>query len=69
MGIEPTTYAWEAQVLPLNYTRFKLYMPYCTAKLCTACSHARDPHEALKARKLYLYSVVAPGSLRAIQAK
>ncbi len=21
MGIEPTTYAWEAQVLPLNYTR------------------------------------------------
>ena len=32
MGIEPTTYAWEAQVLPLNYTRFKLCTPHYTAK-------------------------------------
>lgn len=22
MGIEPTLFAWEAKVLPLNYTRF-----------------------------------------------
>ena len=24
MGIEPTLFAWEAKVLPLNYTRFGL---------------------------------------------
>ena len=24
MGIEPTLSAWEAEVLPLNYTRFSL---------------------------------------------
>ncbi len=24
MGIEPTLSAWEAEVLPLNYTRYKL---------------------------------------------
>jgi hypothetical protein len=23
MGIEPTSSAWEAEVLPLNYTRFR----------------------------------------------
>jgi hypothetical protein len=30
MGIEPTTAAWEAAVLPLNYARTK-----CTILLCT----------------------------------
>jgi hypothetical protein len=25
MGIEPTLSAWEAEVLPLNYTRFAVY--------------------------------------------
>ena len=24
MGIEPTSSAWKAEVLPLNYTRFRL---------------------------------------------
>ena len=28
MGIEPTLFAWEAKVLPLNYTRF--YQAHCT---------------------------------------
>jgi hypothetical protein len=29
MGIEPTSSAWEAEVLPLNYTRIRL--PYYPA--------------------------------------
>jgi hypothetical protein len=27
MGIEPTLSAWEAEVLPLNYTRKKMVTP------------------------------------------
>ena len=27
MGIEPTTSAWKAEVLPLNYTRIKMAVP------------------------------------------
>ena len=27
MGIEPTLFAWEAKVLPLNYTRFVQQAP------------------------------------------
>lgn len=28
MGIEPTLSAWKAEVLPLNYTRYFLYILY-----------------------------------------
>ena len=28
MGIEPTLFAWEAKVLPLNYTRFSISLIY-----------------------------------------
>lgn len=28
MGIEPTTSAWKAEVLPLNYTRIFSYKSY-----------------------------------------
>ncbi len=30
MGIEPTTSAWKAEVLPLNYTR--IYNMYCDGR-------------------------------------
>ncbi len=31
MGIEPTTSAWKAEVLPLNYTRISIVM-YCSGR-------------------------------------
>ena len=35
MGIEPTLFAWEARVLPLNDTRTALILDLATAKgLC-----------------------------------
>ncbi len=34
MGIEPTFEAWEAPVLPLNYTRTSALDDYITAPLC-----------------------------------
>ena len=30
MGIEPTSSAWKAEVLPLNYTRLLIYAIYMT---------------------------------------
>lgn len=32
MGIEPTLPAWEAEVLPLNYTRISITSIYATDK-------------------------------------
>ena len=32
MGIEPTLEAWEAAVLPLNYTRVTLYQLPCACR-------------------------------------
>ncbi len=32
MGIEPTSSAWEAEVLPLNYTRTKRFKTLLTPK-------------------------------------
>ena len=34
MGIEPTFSAWEADVLPLNYTRFGVRAPHLTRFYC-----------------------------------
>gem|GEM_PF-1672131 len=42
MGIEPTLSAWEAEVLPLNYTRFHLAWRHLLAQHDTdkkRCSH------------------------------
>ncbi len=41
MGIEPTCSAWEADVLPLNYTRIALdYTPHSRARLAIVYSVA-----------------------------
>ena len=38
-GIEPAASAWEAEVLPLDYTRVPLLYPYCTLFL-RSCQEA-----------------------------
>ncbi len=43
MGIEPTYSAWEADVLPLNYTRVTLYLIYhARARKCGISERLRD---------------------------
>ena len=40
MGIEPTLAAWEAAVLPLNYTRF--YAPERCYSITASLTNGRD---------------------------
>ena len=42
MGIEPTSSAWEAEVLPLNYTR---QMLFCSESTVMCCSESQLNHQ------------------------
>ena len=33
-GIEPSSQAWEARILPLNHTRFACFYPIASITLC-----------------------------------
>jgi hypothetical protein len=44
MGIEPTPSAWKAEVLPLNYTRFKAFSPGAPVYPANEGSGGVTPH-------------------------
>src|ERR1700686_4043969 len=44
MGIEPTSSAWKAEVLPLNYTRLEMTPKYSILTTESAGSRVRPPH-------------------------
>jgi hypothetical protein len=43
MGIEPTSSAWKAEVLPLNYTRLEMTPKYSILTTESAGSSSPDP--------------------------
>ena len=52
MGIEPTSSAWKAEVLPLNYTRLvtdhdTLIIPVCFVALLANNREPSQPHHRL----------------------
>src|ERR1700728_174388 len=44
MGIDPTSSAWKAEVLPLNYTRLEMTPKYSILTTESAGSRVRPPH-------------------------
>ena len=50
MGIEPTPSAWEAEVLPLNYTRIKVDFPGFHATCKAEMPHCADRAAGLEVR-------------------
>lgn len=47
MGIEPTSSAWEAEVLPLNYTRLSRLTFYAVSRGCQNFSRSAASGDAL----------------------
>ena len=53
MGIEPTLSAWEAEVLPLNYTRLML-----TDILCFLLARSTNQHKLIKKARFLVFFIL-----------